>query len=183
MRKQNWTIKKIVCYLVYRFIAKHLPDGMGPIGELSLWMRRIVCRPLFRKAAIKFGIGPGADFGNGACLEISEHTNLGKDFSLTGNGILSFGEHVAMGHQCMFVTQNHRYLEEGYDGFEVKDIVVGRNVWFGHRVTVLPGVHIGDHAIIGAAAVVTKDVPDYAIVAGNPAKIIRFRKQKTKENM
>lgn len=55
------------------------------------------------------------------------------------------------------------------------DTVVGNDIWFGQNVTVLPGVHIGDGAIIGANSVVTKDVPPYAIVGGNPAKLIRKR--------
>ena len=55
------------------------------------------------------------------------------------------------------------------------DTVVGNDVWIGQNVTVLPGVHIGDGAIIGANSVVTKDVPPYSIVGGNPAKLIRKR--------
>ena len=55
------------------------------------------------------------------------------------------------------------------------DTVVGNDVWFGQNVTVLPGVHIGDGAIVGANSVVSKDVPPYCIVGGNPAKIIRKR--------
>lgn len=55
------------------------------------------------------------------------------------------------------------------------DTVVGNDVWFGHESLIMPGVKIGDGAIIGARAVVTKDVPPYTIVAGNPAKIIRKR--------
>lgn len=55
------------------------------------------------------------------------------------------------------------------------DTVVGNDVWIGQNVTVLPGVHIGDGAIIGADSVVSKDVPPYHIVGGNPAKIIRKR--------
>lgn len=55
------------------------------------------------------------------------------------------------------------------------DTVVGNDVWFGHNAVVMPGVKIGDGAIIGAFAVVTKDVPPYTIVAGNPAKVIRQR--------
>ncbi len=55
------------------------------------------------------------------------------------------------------------------------DTFIGNDVWFGHESKILPGVTIGDGAIIGTAAVVTKDVPPYAIVAGNPAKIIRMR--------
>ena len=55
------------------------------------------------------------------------------------------------------------------------DTVVGNDVWIGQNVTVLPGVHIGDGAIIGANSVVSKDVPPYCGVGGNPAKIIRKR--------
>lgn len=55
------------------------------------------------------------------------------------------------------------------------DTVVGNDVWFGHESMIMPGVKIGDGAIIGARAVVTKDVPPYAIVGGNPAKILRKR--------
>jgi virginiamycin A acetyltransferase len=55
------------------------------------------------------------------------------------------------------------------------DTVVGSDVWLGYQATIMPGVHIGSGAIIATKAVVTKDVPDYAIVGGNPAQIIRMR--------
>ena len=55
------------------------------------------------------------------------------------------------------------------------DTVVGNDVWIGQNVTILPGVHIGDGAIIGLNSVVTRDVPPYTIVAGNPAKTVRKR--------
>ncbi|THB80830.1 MAG: acyltransferase [Desulfobacteraceae bacterium] len=176
MNRQHWTLKKGVYYLIYKMIATHLPSGMGPIGRGCALLRRTLSRPLLKKSAKIFSIDQGADFGNGSCLAISERTNIGAYFSLSGTGTLSFGEHIAMGRECMFITQNHKYLEEGFDGFEIKDITVGSHVWFGHRVTVLPGVTIGDHTIIGAGAVVTKDIPDYAIAAGNPAKVIKYRK-------
>ena len=57
------------------------------------------------------------------------------------------------------------------------DTIIGNDVWIGQRVIILPGVRIGDGVIIGAGAVVTKDVPDYAVVAGNPARIIKYRKE------
>lgn len=59
---------------------------------------------------------------------------------------------------------------------EVMPVVIGDDVWIDGRVTILPGVKISNGSIVGAGAVVTKDVPEYAIVAGNPAHIIRFRK-------
>lgn len=55
------------------------------------------------------------------------------------------------------------------------DLVVGNDVWIGHRATLLPGVRVGDGAVIGAASVVAGDVPPYAVVAGNPARVVRMR--------
>ena len=55
---------------------------------------------------------------------------------------------------------------------------IGNDVWIGARVTILPGVKIGNGAIIGAGSVVTKDVPDFAIVGGNPARVIKYRNSK-----
>ena len=57
----------------------------------------------------------------------------------------------------------------------VEPVIIGNDVWIGDNVTIFNGVTIGDGAVLGASAIVTKDVPPYAIVAGNPAKIIRYR--------
>ena len=59
--------------------------------------------------------------------------------------------------------------------------MIGNDIWIGARVTILPGVHVGDGSIIGAGAVVTKDVEPYSIVAGNPAKKIGSRLTEKKE--
>lgn len=55
------------------------------------------------------------------------------------------------------------------------DTVIGHDVWIGYQATILPGVSIGNGAVIGAKAVVSRDVPPYAIVAGNPARVVRYR--------
>jgi virginiamycin A acetyltransferase len=55
------------------------------------------------------------------------------------------------------------------------DIIIGNDVWLGHSATILSGVRVGDGAVIGAHAVVSKDVPPYAIVVGNPARVVKFR--------
>jgi virginiamycin A acetyltransferase len=63
----------------------------------------------------------------------------------------------------------------GYNDLPVKDTVVGNDVWIGHDAVVMPGVHIGAGAIVAAGSVVTRNVPAYAIVGGNPAAVIRMR--------
>lgn len=63
----------------------------------------------------------------------------------------------------------------GYKDLPVRDTVVGHDVWIGHEAAMMPGVRIGSGAIIAARAVVTRDVPAYAVVGGNPAGIIRMR--------
>ena len=57
----------------------------------------------------------------------------------------------------------------------LREVVIGNWVWCGANVTIVPGVHIGDGAVIGSGAVVTKDVPECAVVGGNPAKVIKYR--------
>lgn len=173
---QHWSFKKVVFYIIYGMVMKHLTDDYGIIGRCVIKLRRFFCRPLLKGTDGTFSIGKGADFGNGSCLILKNHANIGKFFSLTGKGTLTVGRHVLMGHRCVVITQNHKYLDEGYDGFEIQPICIGDYAWIGHNVIILPGVYIGKHSIIGAGSVVTTDVPDYAIVAGNPAKVIKLRK-------
>ncbi|MDG6936809.1 MAG: CatB-related O-acetyltransferase [Nitrososphaerota archaeon] len=68
------------------------------------------------------------------------------------------------------------------DNIQAKDIIIGNDVWIGYGATILDDVKIGNGAIIGARAVVTKDIPDYAVVVGNPAKIVKYRFDQEKIN-
>lgn len=81
-----------------------------------------------------------------------------------------------IGANCYVITENHGkqrgdipFKQQNYDG---SDVVIGRNVWLGCHVTVLPGISIGDNAIVGAGAVVTKNIPANETWAGVPAKKI-----------
>ena len=96
-----------------------------------------------------------------------------------GDGKVFFGDYFHSGEDCVIITQNHNY-DEGtaipYDEtYKYKEVRIDPFVWFGHGVIVVGNVHIGEGAIIAAGSVVTKDVPDYAIVGGNPAKVIKYR--------
>ncbi|WP_026523069.1 CatB-related O-acetyltransferase [Butyrivibrio sp. VCB2001] len=68
-----------------------------------------------------------------------------------------------------------QYCNQKYEATSKGDIVVGDDVWIGQNVTILSGVHIGQGAVVAAGSVVTKDIPPYAVVGGNPADILKYR--------
>jgi acetyltransferase-like isoleucine patch superfamily enzyme len=93
-------------------------------------------------------------------------------------GILHIGSGTIIGPRVKVHTSNHNYEGEMLpydDRYLVKDVFIGDNVWIGSDVTIMPGVHIGEGAIIGACSCVTKDIPPFAIVGGCPARIIKYR--------
>ncbi|SBV32773.1 putative Galactoside O-acetyltransferase [uncultured Sphingopyxis sp.] len=93
-------------------------------------------------------------------------------------GEITFGDHVMIGPQTVIWGRDHG-LEMGVpmkaQAHRKAPIHIGNDVWIGANVTILKGVRIGSGAVVGAGSVVTRDVPDFAIVVGNPARIIRSR--------
>ncbi len=88
-----------------------------------------------------------------------------------------------MGPEVMIFTSNHRFDRIDIpmicqEREEPKKVVIGDDVWIGARVIILSGVRVGNGVVIGAGSVVTHDVPDYAVVCGVPAKVIRYRNGK-----
>lgn len=86
-----------------------------------------------------------------------------------------------MGPNCTIYLWNHRFDDFNkpmrLQGFtSEKPVYIGDDVWIGGNVTILPGVKIGSHSIVGVCSVVTKDVPEWSIVAGNPAVVKKYRK-------
>lgn len=97
---------------------------------------------------------------------------------ISGGGKVAIGDYFHSGVECMILTENHNYEGDAipYDNTNIfKNVSIGDCVWFGNRVLVVGNVNIGEGAIIAAGAVVCTDVPDCAIVGGNPAKVIKYR--------
>ena len=112
-------------------------------------------------------------------LYIGKGSGVGERSQIQGE--THIGDYVMMGPECNIWTINHEISDvkkpmckQGTK--REQPVYIGNDVWIGSRVTILPGVKIGNGVVIGACSVVTKDVPDYAVIGGNPAKIIRMRK-------
>lgn len=96
-----------------------------------------------------------------------------------GDGYLEIGDNFRSAPGCIIITRNHNY-DDGCavpydDTFVRKDVIIGDNVWFGVNTIVVPGIEIGEGAIVQAGSTVVKDVPKGAIVGGHPAEIIAYR--------
>ncbi len=111
------------------------------------------------------------DFGKNIRLGRRVFINAACHFQDQGG--ITIGDDCLIGHAVVFATLNHGLAPEKRFSMTPAPIVLGRNVWVGSNATILQGVTIGDHAVIAAGAVVTKDVPAYTVVGGVPAKIIR----------
>lgn len=150
----------------------------------------------FINALSKKGITFGNNFSlgrnsiiecTGVIRELGEELIIGENVGIAANafiamrGKIEIGKNTIFGPNVSLHAENHKF-----DDFEKpiklqgatrKGIKIGEDCWIGSKVTVLDGVNIGNHVIIAAGAVVNIDVPDYAIVGGVPAKIIKMRKE------
>lgn len=108
-------------------------------------------------------------------IELGENFYSNHNLVILDGAPVRFGDNVFIGPNCGFYTAGHPIdVKQRNEGLEyAHPILVGNNVWIGGNVVVLPGVTIGDNAIIGAGSVVTKDLPGNVIAVGNPCRIIR----------
>ncbi len=133
-------------------------------------------------------------FGNGSSFDpttsviphyqnifIGDNVYIGPYAILSADDVkITIGDDTIIGPGLYIMAGDHlfdkpgEYYHTSTKGVN-KDVTIGRNVWIGARVTILKGIKIHDSSVIGAGSVVTRDVPEFSVVAGNPAKFIRLR--------
>lgn len=171
-------MRRIVFYFLYYYFVRHLPRSyqFGIIGRFSQRLRYLICRNIIVNNRGFFRVEKGADFGGGKNIIIDEFGGIGENARFIGGGKIVIGKHAMMGPDVMIITDDHKILADSFDGYISKDVNIGNYAWIGARTIILKGVKIGKYAVIGAGSVVTHDVGDYEIWAGNPARLIRSRK-------
>jgi acetyltransferase-like isoleucine patch superfamily enzyme len=109
----------------------------------------------------------------GATIRIGDNVVINNGTILSARIRIEIGEGTGIGYHCLLMDSDGHPLAPGLPINE-GPIVIGKHVWLASKVSVLQGVTIGDFAVVATGAVVTKDVPPYAVVAGVPAKVIRY---------
>lgn len=168
--------------IIYYVFARHLPKSNRPVlGKFAQWLRYQCAKHLFAECNGFVNLEQGAYIGNGRNFHVLGDCGMGKDF-VCHNRFVTIHGRMLMGENVLFQGGGHQFDNPdvliGIEG-ELPDtpLEIMEDVWIGARAIILPGCkRVGSHSIIGAGAVVTHDVPDYAIVGGNPAKVIRMRK-------
>jgi acetyltransferase-like isoleucine patch superfamily enzyme len=149
---------------------------------------------LFLGGAVKLEVGKRAQacfgrwvwIGDGTkirCHEgevrIGAKTVMGQECTISAYQHVSIGEQCILADRVMLIDFDHNVAEVErpirVQGIYKRDVRVGNNVWIGYGAQILRGVTVGDNAIVGASAVVTKDVPANGVVGGVPARLIRMR--------
>jgi maltose O-acetyltransferase len=136
-----------------------------------------LCRRIFASAGDDINIEPNVFVADGRDVAIGSHSGLGAGCRVYGATI---GDNVMVAPGVVFLKQNHNYSAAGVPvgrqgDRDVAAPVIEDEVWIGERVIVLPGRRIGRGAIVGAGAVITRDVSPSQIVGGNPARVIGSR--------
>ena len=135
------------------------------------------CKELINEL-FKNNIGENTNIFPPIFVNLAENVKIGKNvtilngFQCMSAGGLTIDDDTMISLNCTIATNNHDVYDRPV--ITCKHVHIKRNVWIGVNVTILPGVTIGENAVVGAGSVVTKDVPDNAVVVGVPAKVIKM---------
>lgn len=172
---------RTIFLILYYWLATHLPGSYSPFGG-RVWNRfRIFCvRHIFKKCGKISTVDRKAYFGSGAGIEIGDYSGIGNSCRLPND--IKIGSHVMMAPGVTVINTNHEFSRTDipmcFQGDAVKaPVEIGDDVWLGTNAIILPGVTISRGTIVGAGSVVTKDFPEYSVIGGNPARLIRSRLQ------
>ena len=153
--------------------ARRITAELNAVYHTNEEIRSIFARLIGKEVDKGFGLFPPFFTDCGKNITVGERVFINSGCCFQDQGGIEIGDDVLIGQQVVIATLNHDLHPEKRGNMLPKPVKIGNKVWIGAHATILPGVTIGDGAVVAAGAVVTKDVPANAVVAGVPAKIIK----------
>lgn len=170
-------VKRIIGRFIY-FFARKMPPSFSALKIGQRQIRAFCGHLILQSCGKNVNIEKNAEFDSS--VRIGNNSGLGINCRIAPQ--VTIGDNVMMGPDVLIYTQNHKFSdvyrnmdEQGFD--DLKEVHIGDNVWIGARVIILPGVNIGEGSVIGAGAVVSKDVPPFSVFVGNPGRVVKYRKE------
>lgn len=157
--------------------------------RIARWGASLFCRPITGSFTLFYVIrlkkcGLPVELSKTMVIRNPRNIDIGSDCTFSNFVILDAHDRISIGDNCMFAnnvtvaTATHDYTVDPMNSrLKTRPVRINDNVWIGIGATILPGVIVGEGAVIGAMSLVTKDVPARAIVMGVPARVAKFRQQ------
>lgn len=173
-------VTRALALFIYYSFARYFPTQPVPSWRFGYALRRLLLKRIFDSCGEGVIVKCGAYFGSGSGIRVGHRAQIGDNSRIDHS--VDIGDDVLMGPDVVIMTGGHAYLDPDtpinqQGAVPRKPVTIGRDVWIGTRVIILPGVQIGEGAVIGASSVVTKNIPAFAVAAGNPARVVKWRKQ------
>ena len=190
MMKSNGRIKRMVDFLI---MNQRLTRPRWYVRLLApLYQHRAFSAKIYGSVRMdtppyrRFSIGKHSVVESFSCINnavgdvvIGDYTRIGLHCTVIGP--VTIGNHVNLAQGITVSALNHNFedtrLRIDEQGVNTSEIIIDDDVWIGANAVITAGVHIGRHSVVAAGAVVTKDVPEYSVVGGVPAKVIRTIRQ------
>lgn len=200
IRSYFWTRYHRVAGDVVHMIQQHL-DEVGVVGPTSRRALQfgtfgngsVMCFPAIRavnpqsihvgsgtligrEVVLSAGWGPGHEGLASRVLSIGDRCVIGRDSTIVAHRSIEIGDDVWTGHQVFITDGNHTFDDLTApihtQLIEERPVKIGDHSWIGHGAVILPGVSIGHHSVVGAGSVVTRDIPDFSVAVGVPARVV-----------
>jgi maltose O-acetyltransferase len=168
---------RLLAVRALNYLTNHVVSHVPSFALRRLWYRRVLGARIGPGTGIHLGCyvwfyGPGQVRRDG--LSLGANTRINRACCLDARGSLRIGDNVSLSAEVAILTASHRVDDPAF-GVELRPVVIEDHVWIGVRAVILPGVTLGRGSVVAAGAVVTRDVPPLAIVAGVPARPVGER--------
>lgn len=162
--------------IIYKGIAQYLPQSYGKWNLISHCLRQWCAKMMFESCGEGVALGRKAVVSHQIC--IGSHSGIGDRCEILGE--VHIGNDVLMAPEVIIMTVNHNYsnpheIIRRQGRAPEQPVYIGNDVWIGRRAMIMPGIHIGSGAVVAAGAIVARDVPEFGVVGGAPARLIKYR--------
>lgn len=172
------SMRQILCLTAYYGVGYWLPNSYGIGGGVCNRLRVLLCHGIFKQCGKITTINRKVHFGSGRNIEIGDESGIGANTRIPSNTVI--GNNVIISRNIFILHRNHEFgrtdIPINHQGFKpAKQTIIEDDCWIGMNSLLTPGRHIRKGTIVAMGSVLTRDFPEYSIVGGNPAKLIKSR--------